>query len=75
MKPLKSTGEVAKLCQTTEPKVAHLVRSGRIDPPPLVVAGRRFWTAEQARQAADALGALDAAAHKLIDVAFGVVRP
>jgi hypothetical protein len=53
-----TTGAVARLLQTTEPRVAETVRRGHISPEPVVVAGRRLWTTEQVRQAAEALGLL-----------------
>ncbi len=53
-----TTGAVARLLNTTEPRVAETVRRGRISPEPVIVAGRRLWTHEQVRQAAEALGLL-----------------
>ena len=51
-----TTGAVARLLNTTEPRVAEMVRRGRITPEPIVVAGRRLWTHAQVLQAASALG-------------------
>lgn len=53
-----STGQVAQLVRTTEPKLAEEVRRGRVTPPPVVRAGRRLWQPEQVRQAAARLGLL-----------------
>jgi len=53
-----TTGAVARLLSTTEPRVAETVRRGRINPEPVIVAGRRLWTTDQIRQAAEALGLL-----------------
>ena len=51
-----TTGAVARLLNSTEPQVAETVRRGYVDPPPTIVAGRRLWTPDQIRQAAEALG-------------------
>lgn len=51
-----TTGELARLLQTTEPQLGETVRRGRVVPAPAVVSGRRRWTREQALQAAEALG-------------------
>ena len=53
-----TTGTVAKLLNTTEPRVAETVRRGKVSPAPTIVAGRRLWLPEQVRQAAEALGLL-----------------
>ena len=53
-----STGAVADLLSTTEPRLGELVRRGHIVPPPAVVVGRRVWSIEQALQAAEHLGVL-----------------
>ena len=53
-----STGAVADILNTTEPRLGELVRRGHIVPPPRVVVGRRAWAREQALQAAAALGVL-----------------
>lgn len=55
-----STGQVAQLLGTTEPKLSEEVRRGRVVPPPPVVAGRRLWRAEHVRQVAERLGLLTA---------------
>jgi hypothetical protein len=54
-----STGGVAALLHSTEPKLAELVRRGKISPAPRVVAGRRLWERDHVVQAAVCLG-LDA---------------
>jgi hypothetical protein len=51
MNPI-TTRTLAEWLDRTEPQVADLVRRGKIQPAPVVVAGRRLWTAGQARQAA-----------------------
>lgn len=53
-----STGESARLIGTTEPRLADVVRRGRVIPPPVVFAGRRLWTREHLLQAAHVLGIL-----------------
>jgi hypothetical protein len=53
-----TTGTASQLIGTTEPKLAETVRRGRIQPSPVVVAGRRLWTAAQVEQAAEALDLL-----------------
>ena len=53
-----TTGAVARLLNTTEPRVAETVRRGHVEPPPPVVAGRRLWSREHLLQAAEALGLL-----------------
>lgn len=51
-----TTGAVARLLHSTEPRVAETVRRGRINPEPVIMSGRRLWSPDQVRQAADALG-------------------
>ena len=51
-----TTGAVARLLNSTEPRVAETVRRGRVEPPPNIVAGRRLWSIDQVLQAAEALG-------------------
>lgn len=51
-----STGQVAQMLGVTEPKVAELVRRGRLTPPPQIVAGRRLWGVDHVRKAAELLG-------------------
>tara|TARA_R110002096_G_scaffold433694_1_gene653077 strand:- start:183 stop:410 length:228 start_codon:yes stop_codon:yes gene_type:complete len=53
-----TTGTVAKLLHTTEPRVAETVRRGKVTPPPTILAGRRLWLPDQIVQAAEALGLL-----------------
>ena len=67
-----TTGAVARLLSTTEPRVAETVRRGHIEPEPTIVAGRRLWTYEQVLQAAEVLGLLDAELRERIDAAFGI---
>ena len=54
-----TTGQAAGLLSTTEPRLADLVRKGKISPRPEVVVGRRLWHLEHVLQAADVLGVLD----------------
>jgi hypothetical protein len=61
-----STGEVAALIRTTEPRLSELVRRGRIRPAPPVVMGRRHWHSEHAEQAARALGLLTVEVRRAI---------
>lgn len=51
-----TTREVAELLGSTEPRLNHLIRSGRIIPPPSLRAGRRFWSPSEVSIAAKALG-------------------
>lgn len=51
------TGQLARLLNTTEPKLSEAVRRGKINPAPRVIAGRRLWDPAQVRQAATQLGA------------------
>jgi hypothetical protein len=55
-----STGQAARLLDTNEPRLADLVRKGKITPPPEVVAGRRLWLMAHLLQAAEHLGVLTA---------------
>lgn len=64
---LITTGELARLLDTTEPRLGELVRRGHIEPRPQVVSGRRLWTRRQARQAAAALGFDDDQIRQLVD--------
>lgn len=54
-----STGQVALLLETTEPRLNDLIRRGKIRPAPSVVFGRRLWDEAQVRAAARALGVSD----------------
>ena len=53
-----STGDAARMLQTTEPRLGELIRRGKIDPEPPIVAGRRLWQTDHIRQAARALDRL-----------------
>lgn len=53
-----STGQAARLLDTNEPRLADLVRKGKISPPPEVIAGRRLWQAQHLLQAAEHLGVM-----------------
>jgi hypothetical protein len=53
---LRSSGQAALVLDTIEPILNQLVRKGRIDPPPPIVAGRRQWSEASILSAARALG-------------------
>jgi hypothetical protein len=53
-----STGGAARFIKTTEPRLAETVRRGKVQPEPLLLAGRRLWHAHQLLQAAEHLGVL-----------------
>jgi hypothetical protein len=53
-----ATGAGALLLGTTEPRLSETVRRGHVFPPPPILAGRRLWSADQLRQAAEALNLL-----------------
>ncbi len=53
-----STGQSARLLGVGEPRLNGLIRKGRLDPEPLVSAGRRQWEAGHLLQAAEVLGVL-----------------
>ena len=56
MDSLRSTGQVADLLGTIEPRLNDLIRRRKIAPPPEVVCGRRLWRPEHVAQAAQSLG-------------------
>jgi hypothetical protein len=56
MKHTFSTGQSARILDTTEPRLADLVRKGKINPPPEISAGRRLWGSSHILQAAEHLG-------------------
>lgn len=56
MKYSLSAVQAAKVLGTTEPFLAHTVRSRKVDPEPQIIAGRRFCHREQILQAGRALG-------------------
>ena len=53
-----STGEVARILGTTEPKLSEEVRRGRVVPAPRVFAGRRIWEQTHVYQVGVRLGLL-----------------
>jgi hypothetical protein len=57
MNEVRTTGQVAALLAVTEPQLNDLIRRGKINPAPSVVAGRRAWLRQHVAQAADLLGA------------------
>lgn len=52
----RTTGQAARLLDTSEPRLNDLVRRRRIDPAPPVASGRRLWEREHIEQAAKVLG-------------------
>lgn len=56
MKYPMSTGQAARVLNTTEPRLAEQVRRGKIQPEPEVIAGRRLWHRDHLLQAAEHLG-------------------
>jgi hypothetical protein len=58
MKYPLSTGEAARVLETTEPRLAETVRRRKVAPEPPIVAGRRLWGPSHLLQAAVALGVL-----------------
>jgi len=65
-----TTGAVARLLDSTEPRVSETVRRGRVTPPPQIASGRRLWFEDQVLQAAESLGVLDDACRRRIRDAF-----
>lgn len=53
-----STGQAARAIGTTEPRLAETVRRGKVQPEPILLAGRRLWEKHHLLQAAEALGLL-----------------
>ena len=53
-----STGQAARLINTTEPRLAETVRRGKVQPEPPILAGRRLWDLVHLLQAAENLGVL-----------------
>lgn len=51
-----STGEAARILDVTEPRLAELVRRGRLTEAPPIVAGRRLWARRHLVEAASRLG-------------------
>ena len=62
-----STGHAARLLDTTEPRIAELVRRGRVKPAPPVTAGRRLWDRAHVMQAAQQLGLLTRSLMERLD--------
>lgn len=58
--PFRTTGHVASLLGVTEPRLSELVRRGHVNPPPIILAGRRLWNTEQLLQAAAMLKVMSA---------------
>lgn len=58
MSRLLSTGQAARLLGITEPKLADLVRRGKVEPAPPVIAGRRLWGLPDVLKAAAEMGLL-----------------
>jgi 1,6-anhydro-N-acetylmuramate kinase len=74
VKEFRSTGQVAKLIRSTEPRLAELVRRGFVTPPPPVLAGRRLWEAQHILQAADRLGLLNSELHAALEAELVAAR-
>jgi hypothetical protein len=55
-----STGQAARVLCTTEPRLAEVVRRGKIRPEPPLLAGRRLWGRSHLIQAAESLGLMTA---------------
>jgi DNA-binding transcriptional MerR regulator len=53
------SGEAARILGVTEPQLGSLMRRGRIQPPPRLLAGRRLWDEDHLIQAARALRVQD----------------
>lgn len=51
-----STGQAARLLDTTEPHLSEAVRRGKIRPEPTVLAGRRLWERAHLIRAAQVMG-------------------
>jgi hypothetical protein len=51
-----STGQAAHFLGTTEPRLADLVRKGKIQPYPPIAAGRRLWEIHHILDAGACLG-------------------
>ncbi len=62
-----STGHAARLLDTTEPRLAELVRRGRVKPAPPITAGRRLWERAHVMQAAQRLGLLTRSLMERLD--------
>ena len=62
-----TSGSVAQLLGISEPHLNDLVRRNKVSPAPPVAAGRRFWSRNHIRQAAEALGALTPAFEAQLD--------
>ena len=54
----RTTGQAAQLLDSTEPRLADLVRKGKIRPEPMILAGRRQWEPVHILKAAEYLGCL-----------------
>lgn len=65
------TGQVAGLLGVLEPQLNGLVRRGRVQPRPPVVAGRRLWSWIHVQQAAEALGVSEETVKARIHLAEG----
>jgi|GEM_PF-6323726 len=60
MKYPLSTGQCARFLNVTEPRLADLVRRGKVYPAPPVISGRRVWDEIHVVRAARALDGLNA---------------
>lgn len=66
MTPFLPTGQVVRILETPESRVHEAVRRGHVDPPPVVIAGRRLWEPAQVRQVAEHLGLLTEEVERLL---------
>lgn len=61
------TGAAARFLRTSEPRLAELVRRGRIRPAPPIVGGRRLWGADHVYEAARNLGLLSLEVRQILE--------
>ena len=45
-----STGQAARAVGIREPQLQDILRRGKIDPPPPILAGRRVWSEDNVEQ-------------------------
>ncbi|MFN0007026.1 MAG: hypothetical protein ACKVXR_03885 [Planctomycetota bacterium] len=65
-----STGQAARLLNTTEPRLAETVRRGKVQPAPPILAGRRLWDLVHLLQAAENFGVLPDELHRRLGEEF-----
>lgn len=69
-----STGAVASLLGTHEPRLNDLARRGKLDPLPPVTLGRRLWQREHVLRAAVAQGLSTDRIESIIDILSSTPR-